>query len=48
MVRVRVFVGGKFITLVFSSCSQFEKWLGGSPNKIHNKGVIKIMNYELI
>lgn len=48
MVRVRVFVGGKVLTLVFGDYSQFEKWLGGDPHKVFNKGVIQIMNYDIL
>ena len=48
MVRVRVFVGGRFLTLVFEDYSQFEKWLGGDPRKMNYKGVIQIMNYDIL
>lgn len=48
MVRVRVFVGGRFLTLVFGDYSQFEKWLGGDPHKVEYKGVIRIMNYDIM
>lgn len=48
MVRVRVFVGGRFLTLVFGDYSQFEKWLGNDPHKTNCKGVIQIVNYDIM
>lgn len=46
MVRVRVFVGGKFMELVFDSYSQFEKWFGKDPQKTRINGGIRVLNFD--